>query len=423
MSAKSLAEKAAALAAKRHAIREPRVIDCAEALDPRSGKPIYRFKVVSALNANGRAHAVILNEQGEALETMPALEQLFDRTVLTTAGASGAALITIEPDSNVLTLNPRQVIDETLTLTIPKKAGPVKADVYFLADTTGSMAGILNAVQAGANNVLAALSGLPVDIAFGVGNYKDLASRDPYGFQHQVSLTNLVTTVATAISTWSANGGGDLPEAGLFALDSLAVPPGPGIGWRAGSKRIIVWFGDAASHDPICPAVSGVAAVSEASATAKLVTQNIAVLAVSTANPGLDDDPKAGATGYVAQCGPPGGLSGQATRIATATGGAIAKGIHAGNIVSTIINLVRSAVGSIQNVKLVPTALLAPFVTSINPPGGYGPLSGDQDHTLTFDVKLPGIPCISKEQVITGTIDVVADGQLVASEKVQITVQ
>jgi hypothetical protein len=183
-----------------------------------------------------------------------------------------------------------------------------------------------------------------------------------------------------------------------------------------------VWFGDAPSHDPICTAVSGAPTVTEASATANLVGQSITVLAISTATPGLDDDPTANADGYGGLCGAPGGMPGQATRITNATGGTLATGINAGNIVNTIINLVKAAVGQIQNVKLVPSASVAPFVTSIAPPGGYGPLAGDQDHTLTFDVKFAGIPCQPKEQVITGTIDVVADGNFVASKKVQITV-
>jgi hypothetical protein len=200
------------------------------------------------------------------------------------------------------------------------------------------------------------------------------------------------------------------------------VPPGAGIGWRAGSKRIIAWFGDAPSHDPICTAVSGAPTVTEASATANLAAQGITVLAISTATPGLDDDPKVHADGYGSQCGAPGGLPGQATRITNATGGTLATGINAGNIVNTIINLVKAAVGGIQNVNLVPSPGVAPFVTSITPPGGYGPLAADQDHTLTFDVQFTGIPCQAKDQVITGTIGVVADGTTLATKQVQITV-
>lgn len=418
----SMAEKAAAAAARKYHIKDPLVIDSAEARDPETGETVRRFQVVPAAHANGPALSLFLSERGEEAEASDARRRLFDRNILGVTGAPPPAGITIQPETNVLTLNPGQTLDETITVTIPKNAGPAKADVYFLADTTGSMSAILAAVQTGANNVLAALAALPVDIVFGVGNYKDFAQGDLYGFQHQVSPTNVAATVTAAINTWSAAGGGDLPEAALFALNSLAVPPGPGIGWRAGSKRIIVWFGDAPSHDPICTAVSGAPTVTEASATANLVNQGITVLAISTATPGLDDDPKAGAVGYGAQCGAPGGMPGQATRVTNATGGTLATGINAGNIVNAIINLVQAAVGGIQNVNLVPSPTVAPFVTSITPPGGYGPLAGNQDYTLTFDVKFTGIPCQPKDQVITGTIDVVADGKVVASKKVQITV-
>src|SRR5262249_44568354 len=285
MPTKSLAEQAAAQAAKAYKLKEPLVVDRAEALDPKSGRPIHLFRVVSATNANGSAYAVILNDRGEAVESTSASLALFDHTVLTTAGAGGpgVAPITISPDTNVLTLNPGETIDETITVTIPKNAGPAKADVYFLADTTGSMFNILNAVQVGANNILAALNGLGVDIVFGVGNYKDFLSGDPYCFQHQVSPTNAVAAVTAGINAWSASGGQDTPEGELFALDSLAVPPGGVIGWRPVSKRIIVWFGDAPGHDPIFPAASWTPpTVTEARATANLVRQASWLLAIAT---------------------------------------------------------------------------------------------------------------------------------------------
>src|SRR5205823_3556385 len=183
--------------------------------------------------------------------------------------------------------NPGDTLDETITVTIPKNAGPVKADVYFLADTTGSMGGIIAAVKAGANGILTAPAFAGMDIVFGVGNYKDFASGDPYGFQHQVNPTNVAATVTAGINAWSASGGNDIPEADLFALNAVAQPPGGSIGWRASSKRIVVWFGDAPGHDPTCTAVSGAPTVTEASATANLVAQGITVLAISTATPGL----------------------------------------------------------------------------------------------------------------------------------------
>ena len=58
----------------------------------------------------------------------------------------------------------------------------------------------------------------------------------------------------------------------------------------------------------------------------------------------------------------------------------------------------------------------------------FGPLvyisvtSIERSKVVITHVKFAGIPCTPVEQVITGTIDVVADGKVVASKKVQITV-
>jgi hypothetical protein len=165
------------------------------------------------------------------------------------------AAVTIQPDTNILTLNPGDTFQETITVTIPKNGGPVKADVYFLADTTGSMGGILGSVQAGAGNILTALNGLGADLMFGVGNYRDFLTTDPFAFQHQLSPTNSAPRSRRAISAWTVGDGGDLPEADLFGLDSLARPPGGVIGWRAGVSGSL--SGSACpGHDPICTAVS-----------------------------------------------------------------------------------------------------------------------------------------------------------------------
>lgn len=428
MSKKSLAKEAAAHVAKLRKLKDPVVIHADEATDPDTGRPVHLFKVVAIDKGNEPAETVVLDDEGKPVELKDSLIKLFDRSVLTTGPAGGppptaAAPITIDPDTNVLTLNPGQIFAETITVTIPKNGGSTKADVYFLADTTGSMGGILAAVKTGANNILTALAGLGIDLAYGVGNYRDFNTSDPFAFQHQLSPTNSVPAVTAAINGWTLGNGVDLPEGQLFALDSLAVPPGGSIGWRPGSKRIIVWFGDAAGHDPICAAISGAGAdITEATATAKLVTEGITVLAISTVTPGLDEDPKLGATDYVAKCGPPGGLPGQGTRIATATGGTFVTGIDATKIVNTIISLVSGVLGSIKNVKLVPSPTIAPFIVSITPAAGYGPLAGDKEHVLKFEVKFRGIPCRPEVFVVDGTLDVVADGKVVAAKRVHITV-
>jgi hypothetical protein len=80
-------------------------------------------------------------------------------------------------------------------------------------------------------------------------------------------------------------------------------------------------------------------------------------------------------------------------------------------------------VTSTGNVRLVPSPEIVEFVESLGPPTGYGPLPGDVEHQLPFDVVWVGTrKCREEEQIVHGTIDVVADGVIVAQKSVRITV-
>src|SRR5215467_14386882 len=135
---RSLADKAAALAASTYHLQKPQVVDRAEAHDPKTGVRLFLFRVVSSARANKPGRTVILNERGQPVEASRAMESLFERSILAptiSGGASPApAPISIQPDTNVFTLNPGDTVDETITVTIPKNSAPAKADVYFLAD-------------------------------------------------------------------------------------------------------------------------------------------------------------------------------------------------------------------------------------------------------------------------------------------------
>lgn len=72
---------------------------------------------------------------------------------------------------------------------------------------------------------------------------------------------------------------------------------------------------------------------------------------------------------------------------------------------------------------MVATGGITPFVVSITPAGGYGPLSSTEDHELPFTVHFQGIPCAAADRIYTGFLDVVADGAVVARKPVQITVR
>jgi hypothetical protein len=427
-----LNRRALELANKKYKLKDAFVAHADRGVLRKTNESIYRFRVASLSNANAPHQVVLLDDTGDEVD----LERIRRRDGVDfpapsapvapeppTRPAAPAGAITISPSENHLLLNQGDTYDETVVVTIPPDAGVPKADVYFLADTTGSMTEILSAVQAGANNILSALNAIGLDLMFGAGNYKDFP-RDPFAFHHQVNPTNVAANVTSAINAWTASGGGDTAEGQLFALDGLAEPPGGPIGWRSGVKRIIVWFGDAPAHDPVCAAISGlVANITEASVTAKLVAEKIAVLAISVSNPGLDADPRPLSSDYQATCGASGGAAGQATRIANATGGQFAAGINPTTIVSTIINLVKAAVSQINNVSLVAAGATAPFVTSITPATGYGPLPANRENRLEFTVTFTGaVPCGEKEQVFNGTLNVMVDGVPVSQKRVEIKV-
>ena len=334
--------------------------------------------------------------------------------------------VTIDPPANDLTLPECVTEEETVTVQVPGTRP--RADVYLLADTTGSMGSVLPTLRSAlVNVVIPAIQATGWDVAWGVGNYKDLPVEllTPYAFQPQLAPTLNLAAVDAAIGTWSPSGGGDVPEAQLLALQEVATDPG--IGWRAGSKRILVWFGDEPGHDPICPAASGLAtAITEGSATSALQGAHITVVAVGTPHPfgnpaTLDGDPTAGSDGYGGRC-PIGGTPGQATNITAATGGSFTNGLNAGALTATLASLISSSVPPINNLMLQPTGAIVPFVTSIAPPS-YTALAGDVAHTLPFQVTWTGVAdCADKDQVFTGSLEVVADGVVVAAKPVRITV-
>ncbi len=339
--------------------------------------------------------------------------------------APDRAPVTIDPSVNDLVLAECAHLDERITVTVPPTGIRPKADVYLLADTTGSMSSVLEAVKAGAAAIVGnpALAGF--DVAYGVGNYRDfpVPAVNSYAFQHQQAPTAVLADVQAAIDVWTAAEGGDGPEGQLWALQQVASDPG--IGWRADAKRIVVWFGDAPGHDPVCAAISAAASdVTETTTTAALLASPVTVVAVSTTTgypAGLDDDPAATSTDYGA-CAVA-GSPGQATRISAATGGTLTTGVDATTIVTTLSALIAAAVQATANVHLVATGAITPFVTAITPPTGYGPLAGDTGHVLAFDVVWDGVvECADEDAVFTGTIDVVADGVVVASKQVRITV-
>lgn len=395
---------------------------------PSSRASIHRFIVRGAEEPNGPHATVVLDAAGKPVD-LAKLSLAEGRDLF--APSAAAIELPKEMLAKRVTINPR-VNDihlsecgfrETITVTIPAQPIGEKVDVYFLADNTGSMGPAIASVKAGASAILSTLLGMGLDIQFGAGNYKDFT--DPVAFENQQAITANQVAVTNAINAWSAPAlaGGDIPEAGLFALHQVKNVAG----WRPGSVKFIVWFGDAPSHEPICEAVwGGVGNITRATVIADLTSvttphqpNGIAVLAISVnSGPGLD----AASSGGYPGC-PSTGPVGQATAITTATGGSLTLGVDGGAVANAILNALLKAI-QIQNVNLVPSGAIAPFVTSITPAGGYGPLDPTQPHTLTFDVVFErgAERCSLRDQVFTGSIDVVMDHVIVAKKPTKITI-
>jgi PEP-CTERM motif len=241
------------------------------------------------------------------------------------------------------------------TVTVSAGAASTQADIFFLADTTGSMGSTIGSVQAAASTILSGTTGLG-NIAWGVGEYKDVG--DVFVYRLDQAITTSTAAVTTGLGLWSASGGGDTPEADLFALTQVA---GSSTGWRLGSQKIVVWFGDAESHDPSSGATLS-------STITALTTAGAKVLAFDVGNLNA---------------------LGQATAIATATGGSYTLGLGS-NPAATVIAAITAAFQSYTSVCLDTTAAPAGVTASSTPC-----ITGSFDRSITrnfgFDVTFTGI--------------------------------
>jgi hypothetical protein len=229
-------------------------------MHPADGRPIHLFVAVRSGVANDNTVELILDDDARPVQLANQREALFRPDVdPVPLDVIEAVKVRVDPAVNDLRLGECDTVKEKITVTIPASAVVAPADIYFLADNTGSMGPVIAAVKNGANAIFSGLGAL-TGLQFGVGEYRDFdnAGDAALAFQNLQPITANAAAVTTAIGTWSAAGGGDLPEAQFYALDQVAGSPAIGpIGWRPGVKHIVVWLGDAPGHDPICAAASG----------------------------------------------------------------------------------------------------------------------------------------------------------------------
>lgn len=298
----------------------------------------------------------------------------------------------VDPQVVDLTLAPGQ--SSTVKKTVTAPAVLPKPDIYFLSDVTGSMAGAINNVKANANSILSTVKAAASDAQFGAGQYRDFPyDSPPYATDH--TITGDVDEVTGAINSWAAYGGMDLPEANLYALHRVVTDAG----FRSGSSKIVVWFGDAPGHDPVCPALTGEsAAVTEASVTAELKAAGIKVIAVSVTSGflGLDGDPVPYSVDYLDACGAPGGSAGQASRITEATGGTFFNNVDPSEVSAKILEGLTALDSTISAMTTCDSGLSLAFSPSLPQTVPSG-----QTLTLTETVKAAGDATAGEKKCVT----------------------
>lgn len=286
--------------------------------------------------------------------------------VVTAALATAVTAQSISPSTFTHTITTGQTFTINKSITLPA-AGATTVDLFFPADNTGSMGGIVNYAKNGASSILGAL---PSTYQFGVGSYLGDPSEGgwygPTGYYTQQPLTSNKSAAQTGINSWFANYGGDTPEANFYALKQVA----DNAGWRATAQRLIVWFGDAPSHTET---------TTEAQAISALQAANAKVVAFNNYGPcnGIDGT-------YGGGC--------QATDIVNAVGGAVVNNFRyvsqQGFIdaVNAQISAITSTLDLLFMSSLAGPGLTLTF-TCTDPLGCTGVTGGS---TRTFDLAIRG---------------------------------
>jgi len=282
------------------------------------------------------------------------------------AGAGIASAVPgVEPSSVTATLNPGDSINVTKTVHTP--AIPPKPDIVFLADTTSSMSGAIANVKAQAGTIFSQVLGVQALAQFGVAHYTDQNCPNPYVLDQSITgNTAAVQAAINSLSTPSVTCNPDAPEDWLNALFHVATDAGTG--FRSDSTRIVVLFGDSSSHDPSV-------GHTEAQVRGALLAAGIKVVAV----------PVPGTSGFLFD-----GLdnAGQATRLASATGGIVIPAATANDVSTAILQ-------GLQNlpVTVKPSPTCDPGLTATYDAASKTITSGGDvtfNETLTVDPANPG---------------------------------
>ena len=106
-----------------------------------------------------------------------------------------------------------------------------KADIGYVTDTTGSMSGTITGIRSSLSSVATKLAAAIPDVAFGVGEHKDMPTgfyggTGDFPFRLDQRVTTNLTDVSSGFTKWVASGGSDLPESQIEGLYQAAAGSG-----------------------------------------------------------------------------------------------------------------------------------------------------------------------------------------------------
>jgi len=157
------------------------------------------------------------------------------------------------------------------TYTFDRPASPTPADVYFLVDTTNSMASAICGVQIGLVDIALGLHEAGIDARFGVAEFRDYTgdwgTTSDFAYRRQRAVGPLDRELIDALTRLRAEGGtGDGLTSGLAALYQTAtgegqdvrprgesrgdIPAGKGAEFRPDALKVVITVTDVAFREP-----------------------------------------------------------------------------------------------------------------------------------------------------------------------------
>ena len=145
-----------------------------------------------------------------------------------------------------VTIAPGASASVAIDVAVPTR--PPAADILIAIDTTGSMGPSIDQAKSDATAIVNGVRAAVGDSQFAVVDFKDSVDGTlEYRVTH--AMTGAAADVQAAINGMEPGGGGDAPEAHNLVLHNSYTPAvGGAIGWRSGTKKIVVIISDAEPH-------------------------------------------------------------------------------------------------------------------------------------------------------------------------------